>query len=164
MKQAIIGVMLVVIMPLVCEAAGYVFVTYGNGGEMDSPSYGLELGAIFLSPYHPTGGAFSAGIGVCVADSDEDPPAVPERKYNDGAEQEVFASAGAEIVPALFGVAGVGYSTQDVVKPSDISAKNTETESYVTGMIGIRYVVGNFALGLGFHTRRGVMAGFGAAF
>lgn len=164
MKRTILSVFLVLTVPAVCNAAGYVFATFGNGGEVDSPSYGLELGGIFLSPYHPTGGAFSLGVGVSVADSDENPPAVPDKKYNDGSEQEVFASAGVEIVPALFGVAGVGYSSQDVVKPSDTASRESDTDKHVTASLGVRYVVKNLAFGVGFHSRRGIMAGVGVAF
>ncbi len=160
MKRTIIASVLLVLAPPALHAAGYVFATYGNGGDVSEPSYGVEIGGIFLSRYHPTGGAFSAGIGVSVADTDEDPPASPERKYSDGSEQEVYVSLGAEIVPALFGVAGIGYSSQDVVKPGD----HEDTEHHVTGMIGVRYVVKWFDIGIGYQNRRGVMAGIGVAF
>ncbi|HOM28009.1 MAG TPA: hypothetical protein PLS81_00945, partial [Deltaproteobacteria bacterium] len=140
MKRMMFVWALVVLAPTAADAAGYVFATYGNGGDVGEPSYGIELGAVFLSPYHPTGGAFSVGVGVSIADTDEDPPASPEKKYNDGSEQEVFASVGAELSPAFFGVAGLGYSTQDVVKPYDSS----DTENHATGMLGVRCVVRGF--------------------
>ncbi|HPI91655.1 MAG TPA: hypothetical protein PLT09_00170 [Deltaproteobacteria bacterium] len=164
MKKIIFSALVLLFIPLVSHGAGYVLADYGSGGEVDGPSYGLEMGGIFLSPYHPNGGAFSVGLGISIADTDENPPASPTRKYNDGNEQEVHATLGAEITPAFFGVAGIGYASQDVVKPGTVSEKDSDTENHVSWMLGMRYVVEWFNLGVGYHSRRGVMAGFGVAF
>jgi hypothetical protein len=161
MKKIILG-MLLVLLPVISYGAGYVIADYAVGGRIDAPSLGLEMGAIFLSPYHPNGGAFSLGLGISLADTDENPPSFSDhpRKYNDGNEQEIYASFGAEIVPAFFGVAGVGYATQDVVKPGGSS----QTDNNVSLMLGMRYILEGIDIGLGFHSRRGVMASLGVAF
>ena len=124
MKRFIIGALMVVILPAVCQAEGYVLVNYGIGGDIDEPRLGVEIGGIFLSYLHPTGGALSLGIGISAGDTDEDPPSalLPTapaptydalRDFNDGNEQEVYVSFGAEMVPSFFGVAGLGYASQN---------------------------------------------------
>ena len=163
MKKIIFSALVFLLLPVISHGAGYVLVNYGSGGEVDGPSYGLEMGGIFLSPYHPNGGAFSVGLGISIADTDEDPPDVPAKEYNDGNEQEVYAAFGAEITPAFFGVAGIGYASQDIVKP-DGGPGDSDTDTNVSWMLGVRYVVEWFNIGVGYHDRRGVMAGFGVAF
>lgn len=164
MKKIIFSALVLLVLPAISHGAGYVLATYGSGGEVDGPSYGLEMGGIFLSPYHPQGGALSLGLGISVADTDEDPPAIPTRTYNDGNEQEVYASFGAEITPAFFGVAGIGHASQDIVKPGTASDREKDTDSNVTYMLGVRYAMQWFNIGVGYHSRRGVMAGLGVAF
>ena len=163
MKKIIFSALVFLLLPVISHGAGYVLANYGSGGEVDGPSYGLEMGGIFLSPYHPNGGAFSVGLGISIADTDEDPPDVPAKEYNDGNEQEVYAAFGAEITPAFFGVAGIGYASQDIVKPDGASG-DSDTDTNVSWMLGVRYVVEWFNIGVGYHNRRGVMAGFGVAF
>jgi len=158
MKKIILITLVMTVLPVISHGAGYVLLNYGDGGDVHAASYGIELGGIFLSPYHPNGGAFSLGIGASLANTDE---TVSDRKYNDGNEQEICATFGAEIVPAFFGVAGVGFATQDVINPTD-STKSTDNN--VTWMLGMRYVVQYMNIGLGYDYRRGVMAGIGVAF
>jgi hypothetical protein len=164
MKKIILG-MLLVFLPVISHGAGYVIADYATGGRIDAQSLGLEMGAIFLSPYHPNGGAFSLGLGISVADTDENPPSYSDhlRKFNDGNEEEVYASFGAEIVPAFFGVAGVGYASQDVVK-FDTEGRHSETDNNISWMLGMRYILEGIDIGLGVHSRRGVMASLGVAF
>lgn len=164
--------------PGVCSASGYVLVNYGIGGKIDEPSLGVELGGIFLSDLHPTGGALSFGLGVSVGDTDESSPAGLQpasgltydtlAEYNDGNEQEIYFSLGAEMVPSLFAMGGLGYSTQDTVILGDSGGQTYEvkddTEKYTTWMLGMRYVIEGLNLGLGFHSRRGIMASVGIAF
>ena len=162
MKKMIFWTLLLICIPMVSHGAGYVFANYGNGGKVGEASYGLEVGGIFLSPYHPTGGAFSIGIGASIADTDEEPgDASGSGKYNDGNEQEIYASFGAEIVPAFFGVAGLGYSFQNI---KDATGSSSSDDDNVTWMLGMRYVVKWMNLGLGYDYRRGVVAGVGLAF
>jgi hypothetical protein len=157
MKKIILITLVMTVLPVISHGAGYVLLNYGDGGEVHAASYGIELGGIFLSPYHPNGGAFSLGIGASIADTDE---TVSDRKYNDGNEQEICATFGAEIVPAFFGVAGVGFANQDVIN----SDRTRSTDNNVTWMLGMRYVVQYMNIGLGYDYRRGVMAGIGLAF
>jgi len=164
MKKIIFSSMVFLLFPVMSHGAGYVLATYGSGGEVDGPSYGLEMGGIFLSPYHPAGGAFSVGLGISVADTDEDPPDRITKTYNDGNEQEVHATFGAEITPAFFGVAGIGYASQDTVQPDGLGGKDSETDSHASWLLGVRYVMEWFNIGVGYHNRRGVMAGLGIAF
>ena len=157
MKKIILITLVMTVLPVLSHGAGYVLLNYGDGGDVHAASYGIELGGIFLSPYHPNGGAFSLGIGASIADTDE---TVSDRKYNDGNEQEICAIFGAEIVPAFFGVAGVGFANQDVIN----SDRTRSTDNNVTWMLGMRYVVQYMNIGLGYDYRRGVMAGIGVAF
>jgi hypothetical protein len=170
---------LLLLFPTVCAAEGYVLVNYGLGGKIDEPSLGVEMGGIFLSSLHPDGGALSFGLGVSIADTDEDIPSaalpgVPTpaydllAEYNDGSEQEVYVSFGAEMIPALFAVAGVGYASQDTVligrSGEQYYEVDSESDNNVSWMLGMRYIIQGLNVGLGFHSRRGVMAGLGVAF
>jgi hypothetical protein len=179
MKKFIIAAILIVCIPVLCHAEGYVLINYGYGGEIDEPSLGVEMGGIFLSYLHPTGGAFSLGIGLSVGDTDEDPPSglIPPgtitsydalREYNDGNEQEVCLSLGAEMAPSFYGVAGIGYSSQNTTTIGTSGGQSyevdTDKEKNVPLMIGMRYVVESLNIGLGYHSRRGIMASLGIAF
>jgi hypothetical protein len=161
MKKIILITLVMTVLPVISHAAGYVLANYGDGGKVHASSYGLELGGIFLSPYHPNGGAFSVGIGASIAQTDENAPADQSTQFNDGNEQEICATFGAEIVPAFFGVAGVGFATQDVRKPD---STKSSTDNNVTWMLGMRYVVKSFNIGLGYDYRRGITANLGVAF
>jgi hypothetical protein len=166
------------LLPAVCSASGYVLANYVIGGEIDEPSLGVEIGGIFLSDLHPTGGALSFGLGVSVADTDEDPPSAAHplpaqtydylKKYNEGYEQEIDITFGAEMIPAFFAVGGVGYASQDTttigVSGSQPYEVETDTDRNVTWMLGARYVIEGLNIGLGFHSRRGIMASVGIAF
>jgi len=178
MRKIFFAVVLMAVIPCICHGAGYALFTYGVGGEIDEPSYAIELGGIYLSNLHPTGGAFSFGLGVSIGDTDENPPsasAAPSgtnfrnlRDYNDGNEQEVFLSLGAEMVPAIYAVVGFGYSNQDEVTigvaDDEIFEVDSETKHFVPWMIGVRYVREFFTVGVGYHARRGVTASIGIAF
>lgn len=166
MKRIIFAALVFMVLPLISHSAGYVLATYGNGGEVSNPSYGMELGGIFLSPYHPRGGAFSLGIGASIADTEEDQPSISsgDLKANDGNEQEIYASFGAEIVPAFFGVVGLGYSTQKINSINSSGNTGTENDNNFAWMIGMRYAVQWIDMSLGYDNRRGIVAGIGLAF
>ena len=179
MKKFIIGALMVVILPAVCQAEGYVIVNYGIGGDIDEPSLGVEIGGIFLSYLHPTGGALSFGIGISAGDTDEDPPSasLPPapapaydalRDFNDGNEQEVYVSFGAEMVPSFFGVAGLGYASQNTTTIGTSGGQDyevdTDKDKNITWMLGMRYIVEGINVGLGYHSRRGILASLGIAF
>ena len=163
MKKIILITLVMAALPVVSHAAGYVLANYGDGGKVHASSYGLELGGIFLSPYHPNGGAFSLGMGASIAQTDENPPSNTSGtwKYYDGNEQEICATFGAEIVPAFFGVVGIGYAAQDVRK---LGHTSDTTDNNVTWMLGMRYVIQYMNIGLGYDYRRGVTASLGVAF
>ncbi|MEA2102983.1 MAG: hypothetical protein U9P80_10540 [Thermodesulfobacteriota bacterium] len=164
--------------PVCLHADGYVIGTYGIGGKISEPSYGMEIGGVFLSDLHPTGGALSLGLGVSVGDTDENPPdaTIPPSgltpsyvlEYNDGNEQDIYMSLGAELVPALFMVAGVGYATQDVITlgryTDTLYRIDSETQNNVTFLFGLRYLIEGLNAGLGFDSRRGVLVNIGIAF
>lgn len=162
-----------VLFPAVCCASGYVLVNYGIGGKIDEPSLGVELGGISLSDLHPTGGAFSLGLGVSVADTDENPPSPGDPftsygKFNDGTEQEIDVTFGAEMIPSFFAVGGIGYASQDTVTIGNSGGQavevDSDTDRNATFMLGARYVIEGLNIGLGFHSRRGIMASVGIAF
>jgi hypothetical protein len=161
MRKIIFITFVLMVFPMISQGAGYVIANYGDGGKVHASSYGIELGGIFLSPYHPNGGAFSLGVGASIAKTDENAPSDPSIEFNDGNEQEICATFGAEIVPAFFGVAGVGFATQDVRKSGETK---TSTDNNFTWMLGMRYVVKAFDVGLGYDYRRGIMATLGVAF
>lgn len=172
-------VLLMALVPSASFASGYVIGDYGTGGKVKDSSYGIEVGGIFLSPLHPTGGAISIGVGVSKANSDEHPtsneaPAgvtgpVSVKHLNDGDETEVHLALGAELVPALFAIVGVGYATQERVRTGVFSdgeryMLDSSREHYAAGIFGLRYVREMVNAGVGYDTRRGVMTSIGVAF
>jgi len=163
-----IGLLMVILClsPGLTYGAGYVIGTYGFGGPMDDISWGAEIGGVFLSDLHPTGGALSAGVGFSVGETDDDVPSTcpHPKKYDDGNEHEGYVICGAEFIPGFFGSVGLGYSTQKVVTIASSGEIDSETEEHLTGMIGLRYVIQGFSTGIGFHTRRGIMVNAGIAF
>jgi len=179
MKRIVFIVLSVIILPVTASAAGYVIGNYAMGGKIDEPSIGIEMGAIFLSDLHPTGGALSVGVGISVGDTDEDPPTGLQpttgamtydllKEYNDGTEQEIYMALGAEITMSFFGVAGLGYSSQDKItlgtSGGEFYEVETEVDNNISGIVGMRYVIEGLNMGLGYHTRRGIMASIGIAF
>lgn len=174
-----LGIMVwLLLVPAVGHAAAYGLFSYGIGGDVDEASYGFELGGVFLSDWHPAGGVFSLGLGISFADTDDDPPgtqALPGgttlsglREYNDGDEQSIGIVFGAELVPQVFGVLGVGYSQQNVVTVGSSGGvfyeADEETDGNVPVLLGVRYLREGLALGIGYETRRGILATIGIAF
>jgi hypothetical protein len=91
---------------------------------------------------------------------------VSTNDYYDGNEYEVNACVGAELAPSFFLNLGGGYAwwnettvTEPIRYIADESSKNS-----ATGMIGLRYAIQGFMMGLGYHTRRGVVLSLGVAF
>ncbi|MCK9263253.1 MAG: hypothetical protein M0R18_05515, partial [Deltaproteobacteria bacterium] len=83
-------------------------------------------------------------------------------------EQEVYVNIGAEMIPALFAVAGVGYASQDTVLvgryADQLYEVDSESDNNITWMLGMRYIIQGLNVGLGYHSRRGILAGIGVAF
>lgn len=154
------------LLPGLSYGAGYIIGTYGFGGPMDDISWGAEIGGVFLSDLHPTGGAVSGGVGFSVGQTEDSIPstAPSSKRFNDGNENEGYINLGAELAPAFFGTVGLGYSSQKVVTIAPAGETDSETKNYVTGMIGLRYVIQGLSAGIGFHTRRGIMVNLGLAF
>jgi hypothetical protein len=165
-KRIVLFIGIACLVPGLCHASGYLIGTYGFGGAMDDPSWGAELGGVFLSDMHPTGGSLSAGIGFSVGETKDDVPSShpTPKKYDDGNEYEGYINLGAEFIPGLFGTAGLGYATQKVVTVDRAGEIDSKTEKRVTGMIGLRYLIQGFSAGIGFHTRRGIVVNAGLAF
>ncbi|HHO76203.1 MAG TPA: hypothetical protein ENN05_07210 [Deltaproteobacteria bacterium] len=179
MRRLFLVIILAVLIPAMVHAEGYVVVNYGIAGEIDEPSLGIEMGGIFLSYLHPAGGALSLGIGVSVGDTDEDPPSAflpPSaatvydtfRDYNDGNEQEVNMVFGAELSPSFFAVAGLGYASQNTTTIGFSGTQYYEVDTgkdiNATWMVGMRYIIEGLNMGLGYHSRRGILASLGIAF
>jgi hypothetical protein len=185
MKKTIcILILLTLAVPGMSYAGAYVLGNFGFGGRSNHLSGGAEFGGIFLSDLHPTGGSFSAGIGfsVSVPDSDQKVPhnngtdiptprpnELSNDSYNDGNEYEGCATFGAELAPSFFLNIGAGYAwwKEDTVGVFNDGYKyitDTKNKNEVTGMLGVRYAIEGFTMGLGFHTRRGIVLSLGVAF
>jgi hypothetical protein len=187
MKKTIcILILLTLAVPGMSYAGAYVLGNFGFGAPSDTTSAGnwsagAEFGGIFLSSLHPTGGSFSAGVGFAVSvpkSNNKAPsynsklslnPGLPASDYYDGNEYEANICLGAELAPSFFLNLGGGYAwwnEETITDPVlgyrylvDSSSKNA-----VTGMLGLRYAVQGFMMGLGYHTRRGVVVSLGVAF
>lgn len=185
MKRTIcISILLMLILPGMSHAGGYVLGNFGFGGKSNHLSYGAEFGGVFLSSLHPTGGAFSAGLGcsIAVPDSDQKVPhnsgsyvptpgltELAEDTFNDGNEYEGDIIVGAELFPSFFLNIGGGYAwwkeeTVGIFSDGNKYITSKDNKNEITGMLGLRYAVQNFSMGLGFHTRRGVVVSLGVAF
>ncbi len=176
--KKVLIILIIMVIPGAGYAAGYVLGSYGSGGTVGEISYGMEMGGIFLSELHPRGGAFSFGLGVSVADTDDGMPGLPLlpgggtllylKEYDDGNEQSVYAIGGMEFVTAFFGVAGIGYASQDVMQYGLSSSGwymlESSTEHEPAYMVGVRYIRQWLGLGLGYDSRRGIVAHAGIGF
>jgi hypothetical protein len=172
--------------PGMSHAGAYVLGNFGFGAPSDTTSAGnwsagAEFGGIFLSSLHPTGGSFSAGLGFAISvpkssnkvpsytDKWSSNPGLPATDYYDGNEYEVNACVGAELAPSFFLNLGGGYAWWNEATVTDpILGKSylvdSSSKSSATGMIGLRYAVQGFMMGLAYHTRRGVVVSLGVAF
>jgi len=189
MKKTIcILILLTLAVPGMSYAGAYMLGNFGFGAPSDTTSSGnwsagAEFGGIFLSSLHPTGGALSAGAGFAVSvpkSSNKVPsynsklsvnPGLPATDYYDGNEYEVNACVGAELAPSFFLNLGGGYAwwnEETVTDPDPVFGTrylvDTSSKNSVTGMIGLRYAIQGFMMGLGYHTRRGVVVSLGVAF
>jgi hypothetical protein len=181
-------ILLTFAVPGMSYAGAYMLGNFGFGAPSDTTSSGnwsagAEFGGIFLSSLHPTGGALSAGAGFAVSvpkSSNKVPsyngklPAsmsglVPTNDYYDGNEYEINACVGAELAPSFFLNLGAGYAwwNEDTVSDPILGTRylvDSSSKNSVTGMIGLRYAIQGFMMGLGYHTRRGVVVSLGVAF
>jgi hypothetical protein len=189
MKKTICILMLLALaVPGMSYAGGYVLGNFGFGAPSDTTSAGnwsagAEFGGIFLSSLHPTGGSFSAGVGfsVSVPKSGNKVPSyngklpaglgsyVPSSDYYDGNEYEANICLGAELAPSFFLNLGGGYAwwNEETVTDPILGTRylvDSSSKNAVTGMLGLRYAVQGFMMGLGYHTRRGVVVSLGVAF
>jgi len=161
-------------------AGGYVMIDGGYGGEHDSGSFGVEVGAIKKASENHRwliGGEFSM-IFI-----DENPPdyldyAIPhgdyrtlDKDYYDGEEFELCGKVGFEVIKKLFIIGGIGgsWNKKVTINQSNVTGwyyiDKEETDANVTGMGELRYISDNgFAIGAGYHSRRGVVVGVGFAF
>ena len=189
MKKTIIALILFTLaVPGISHAGAYVLGNFGFGAPSNTTSAGnwsagAEFGGIFLSSLHPTGGSFSAGAGFAISvpkSSNKIPsyngnlPAsisgyVPANDYYDGNEYEANICVGAELAPSFFLNLGGGYAWWNEATVTDPILGyrylvDSSSKSSATGMIGLRYAIQGFMMGLGYHTRRGVVVSLGVAF
>ena len=189
MKKTIgLLILLTLAVPGMSYAGAYVLGNFGFGAPSDTTSAGnwsggAEFGGIFLSKLHPTGGSFSAGAGfaISVPKSSNKVPSnngklpinpsgiVSTNDYYDGNEYEVNACVGAELAPSFFLNLGGGYAWWNEATVTDPILGNrylvdTSSKNSATGMIGLRYAIQGFMMGLGYHTRRGLVLSLGVAF
>jgi hypothetical protein len=187
MKKTIgLLIMLTLAVPGMSYAGAYVLGNFGFGAPSDTTSSGnwsagAEFGGIFLSKLHPTGGALSAGAGFSISIPKSSnkvpsyngklPSGTPANDYYDGNEYEVNACFGAELAPSFFLNLGAGYAWWNEASVTDpvpfVGTRylvDSSSKNSVTGMLGLRYAMQGFMMGLGFHTRRGVVVSLGVAF
>jgi len=170
--------LVILLFPISLQAAGYINLNYGTGGNSDATSLGLEMGGIMLSNLHPTGGAVFGGFCVSVADTEDRIPAntiyagtpvlTNILEYNDGNQSQIGITFGAEIVPTIFMVMGIGYSTQDIVKIGSAASSfyqiSDKVEHETPAMFGVRYTQEMLNMGLAYDTERGILLSLGVAF
>jgi hypothetical protein len=94
---------------------------------------------------------------------------ITDDTYNDGNEYEGCATFGIELAPSFFINVGAGYAwwkenTVGVFSDGNKYITDTKNKNEVTGMAGLRYAYQGFSMGLGFHTRRGILLSLGVAF
>ncbi len=175
--KKLLAVLIISLLPLPLLAAGYLNFSYGSGGESDATSFGLEMGGIVLSNLHPTGGALCGGFGVSVADTKQSVPAnLPHtgqnliwlQDYNDNNQSQISLMGGAELVPSIFAVLGLGYTTQKIAQLGFSNNAyyliRNRTEHETPWMAGVRYTREMLNLGIGYDVQRGIVMSAGVAF
>ena len=160
------------------SAEGFFMIDGSYGGKYDKGGIGFEIGKVQSRTDEYYGWLASIGIsGIFV---DETPSSLLDypcphsyRVVGDYANQsqiEGFLKGGIETIKNLFLIAGAGcvWATEARVSQSLATGwyytESKRTKVYGSGMGELRYIRGNWLVGLGYHSRRGVYAGFGGKF
>jgi hypothetical protein len=153
-------------MPHDLRAQGYVFFNGGGGGPAHAGSGGFEAGKFFPrdNPRFLLGGAFSVMNN-----------GYPEQTYSPffqthvRDEQELSLAGGIRLARGVYAVGTGGLSSRDHRDYLNTNTGQHLIEEYSGTIRGcgsgqLRFVFKRFMLGVGYHSRRGVVAGIGFTF
>ncbi len=147
-------------------AQGYLFISGGGAGSAKAGSVGVEAGKMFprRDPQYLLGGSFSVALNGSAGAS---VPPVFESKIRH--EQEINGVAGFRFARGLFfvGTAGVSSQTEKDVfhfpgQPQEVDQIPLHT--FFSGSGQFRYIHKKLMVGVGYHSRRGIIGGFGFTF
>jgi hypothetical protein len=163
--MAVLLATLTLVCPAVMRAQGYVMFNAGHGGGSHALSGGVESGKFFPreNPRFLLGGAFSAtGNGY----TSEKTTYFQSDICN---EQELDVAAGLRLVKGVYLVGTGGMSARAerdyiVANGEKILLAELPGTLYGSGSGGFRLVYRRFMVGVGYHSRRGVVFGFGFTF
>lgn len=148
---------------------GYFAIFLGTGGEADGPSTSLEIGRIMEQDHIIGMGVTWLGTNDLAETYYINAPApsgsTDQGLQNEGDEFELFGVYGREWKKRMFVVGTLGVSQQkkvDLEKAASgaLYATSRKKERYITLSAQVRHVLSNGnMLSVGYHTRRGFLAG-----
>jgi hypothetical protein len=146
-------------------AQGYVMFSGGTGGAAHATSAGIEAGKFFPrnNPRFLLGGDFSVAVNGHPGER------LPNFQTDIRNEQQIGAVAGLRLVKHLYLVGTGGVSSRDEKDYLVVNGKRTliaeiQGTVYGSGSGQLRFVYRRFILGVGYHSRRGLVFWFGFTF
>lgn len=165
--RLIVGIAaLLVLMPSNGYGQGYVFFNGGGGGPAHAGSGGFEFGKIFPkeNPRFLLGGAFSVTNNGYPL-----PQFTPFLKTDVRDEQELALVGGIRLARGIYAVGTGGMSDRSRKDYLVLGGNKDLLGEYGGTLRGVgsgqlRFVYRRFMLGVGYHSRRGLVAGVGFTF
>jgi hypothetical protein len=143
-------------------AQGYMMLNGGVGGAAHGPSAGIEAGKFFPrnNPRFLLGGDFSVAVNGHPGER------LPGFQTDIRNEQQIGAVAGFRLVRNLYLVGTGGLSSRAekdyfVANGKRIFITELKGKVYGSGSGQLRFVYKRFILGVGYHSRRGLVVGVG---
>jgi hypothetical protein len=149
------------------DAEIYIFGNGGTGGEADAASIGGEFGVIWPKDNQ----AYLLGMGFSWTDTEKSERATILLDKVRANELEWYGAVGLKLTSGFFitGTAGVTETCEGLVfkgeSPSNCTSMDgTDTKNIFTWSGQLRYIYQRLMLGVGYHNRRGILAGIGFNF
>jgi hypothetical protein len=162
---SVVLAMLAAAFPQALCAQGYVMFSGGTGGSAHAISAGIEAGKFFPrnNPRFLLGGEFSVAVNGHPGER------LPYFQTDIRNEQQIGAVAGLRLVQHLYLVGTGGVSSRAEKDYIVANGKRTliaeiQGTVYGSGSGQFRFVYKRFIVGLGYHSRRGLVFGFGFTF
>lgn len=163
---AVVLTLLAAAFPQNLRGQGYVFFDGGGGGPAQAGSGGIESGRFFPreNPRYLLGGAFSV-----IGNGYTEQPTTPFFKTNVRNEEELSVAGGIRLARGVY-VVGTGGIADRSRRDYLVAGSNSDLLGEYDGTVRgcgsgqLRFVYKRVMFGVGYHSRRGMVAGVGFTF